>query len=143
MLYLPVTRRLWIKKDISACQCGSFMVSLRLIVDLLQSSSWESSCHVGINSGTNSIFNHTVSLFLCYKYSNYHRSTEIKVYSSDINSNFCVIDQKERKELGAENDAFIDYIVSPPGSDKWLLKKNVFDVESSFNRFFQIHWFIQ
>ncbi len=32
-----------------------------------------------------SLFNHTVSLFLCYKHSN-HRSTGINVYSSDINS---------------------------------------------------------
>ncbi len=32
-----------------------------------------------------SLFNHTVSLFLCYKRSN-HRSTVIQVYSSDINS---------------------------------------------------------
>jgi len=98
VLYLPATRRLWIKRT---CQlvCCSFMVSLHFTVDLIQSLSWESSCHVGINSCTNTVFSHTVSLFLCCKYSNYHRSTEIKVYSSDINADVYVIGQNRANQL--------------------------------------------
>ncbi len=52
----------------------------------------ESSCHV-YEWNRFSLFNHTVSLFLCYKHSNIHRSTGIKVYSSDINSDLYVSDQ--------------------------------------------------
>ncbi len=51
------------------------------------------------NSFTNSLFNHTVSLFLCYKHSNNHRSTGIKVYSSDINSDVYGSDQNRVNHL--------------------------------------------
>ena len=33
-----------------------------------------------------SLFNHTVSIFLCYRYSDDHRSSELKVYSLSINT---------------------------------------------------------
>jgi len=58
---------------------------------------------------------HTVSLFLCYKYSGYQRSTEIRVYSSDktlISMLSIKIEQISfwKKLERAENDAFIYYI---------------------------------
>ncbi len=71
------------------------------------------------------LFNHTVSLFLCYKHSN-HRSTGIKVYSSDINSDVYGSDRVnhifESRLIWHFKWRCIYYIVTPVGGEKGLLK---------------------
>ncbi len=63
-----------------------------------------------------------MSLFLCYKHSNNHRSTVIKVYSSDINTAVYRSDQNRINHLIESDDASnkdcINYKVMPAGGDK-------------------------
>ncbi len=63
-----------------------------------------------------------ISLFLCYKHSNNHRSTGIKVYSSDINTAVYRSDQNRINHLFESDDASskdcINYNVTPAGGDK-------------------------
>ncbi len=60
-------------------------------------------------------------LFLCYKHSNNHRSTGIKVYSSDINTAVYRSDQNRINKLFESDDASnkdcINYNVLPAGGD--------------------------
>ncbi len=78
-----------------------------------------------------------VSLFLCYKHSNNHRSTGMKVYSSDINTAVYRRDQNKINHLlesdDASNKGCINYNVTPAGGDNFDFKWD------SFKK----RWFIQ